>query len=151
MEAQLTSEQKTQLPRMADQTGGSSQIGALDIDFEPIHKQLDGLGNLEWGWDGYDAPKPSPEAIDAARSILEKMQGELVKPVWISASADGGVAFTFAAGGIRRAQVEVLNNGERFAHLYDLNGNSHTEDWAEALEGKSIIELAGAPGPNQGK
>ncbi|MGA8089463.1 MAG: hypothetical protein WCA10_19475 [Terracidiphilus sp.] len=118
-----------------------SQIKALDSDFAPFAKQLDGLCNLAEGWDGYDAPKPSPQAIKVARTILERMQEELVKPYWISASADGGVAFSFMAPGDRRAQIEVLNNGEKFAHLYDLNGDSHTEDWTENLEQKPFREL----------
>ena len=118
-----------------------SQIKALDTDFRPLAEQLDELNNLAVGWDGYDAPKPSPEAIDEARFVLVKMQQELVKPFWVSASADGGVAFSFVASGDRRAQIEILNNGERFAHLYDLSGNSHTEEWDEDAEGKPFREL----------
>jgi hypothetical protein len=111
-----------------------SQIMALDIDFAPLAKQLDDLGDLPEGWDGYDAPRPSAEAIREAHAVLRRMQEELVRPGWISASADGGVAFSFTAPNDRRAQIEVLNNGTKFAHLYDLSGNSHTEDWIGDLD-----------------
>jgi hypothetical protein len=115
-----------------------SQIEALDSEFATLAKQLEGLSNLAEGWDGYNAPKPSRHAIDEAKEILQGMQQELVRPYWISASADGGVAFSFASPGIQRAQIEILNNGEKFAHLYDLDGNSHTEDWTETPEGKTL-------------
>jgi hypothetical protein len=109
------------------------QIKALDSDFAPLDQQLDRLTGLTEGWDGYDAPAPSAQAISEAREILRRMQEELVKPQWVSASADGGIAFSFAAPNERRAQIEILNNGEKFAHLYDLKGNSHTEEWTEKL------------------
>lgn len=118
-----------------------SQIKALDSEFAIFAKQLEGLSNLEEGWDGYNAPKPSRQAIDEAQVILEGMQQELVRPYWISASADGGVAFSFASPGSQRAQIEILNNGEKFAHLYDLDGNSYTEDWTENPEGKTLRGL----------
>jgi hypothetical protein len=118
-----------------------SQIKALDSDFATFAKQLEGLNSLAEGWDGYNAPKPSRQAIEEAQAILEGLQQELVKPYWISASADGGVAFSFASPGNQRAQIEILNNGERFAHLYDLDGNSHIEDWTENPEGKTLRAL----------
>ena len=118
-----------------------SQIKALDSEFATFAKQLDGLSNLAEGWDGYNAPKPSRQAIDEAKAILQGMQEELVKPYWISASADGGVAFLFASPGNKRAQIEILNNGEMFSHLYDLDGNSRTEDWTENPEGKTLRGL----------
>ena len=118
-----------------------SQIRALDSAFATFDLQLDGLGQLAEGWDGYDAPVPSAEAIRSGREILRRLQEELLVPNWVSASADGGVAFSFAAPGNRRAQIEVLNNGEKFAHLYDLTGNSHTEDWAGTAQNKPFKEL----------
>ncbi len=118
-----------------------SQIKALDSEFAAFAKQLEGLSNLAEGWDGYIAPRPSRQAIDEAQAILQGMQQELVKPYWISASADGGVAFLFASPGNQRAQIEILNSGEKFAHLYDLDGNSHTEDWTENPEGKTLRSL----------
>ena len=117
------------------------QMKAMDIDFAPLKKQLEGLKQLQVGWDGYDAPKPSSTAIEAARDVLRRMQKELVKPQWISASADGGVAFSFAALDKRRAQVEVLNNGERFVHLYDLDGDSRTEEWQGDLQEQPFNKL----------
>jgi hypothetical protein len=117
------------------------QIKALDSNFAPLDQQLDVLTGLAEGWDGYDAPAPSMQVIAEAREILRQMQGELVIPQWITASADGGVAFSFAASNDRRAQVEVLNNGEKFAHLYDLKGNSHTEEWTEKLQEQPFKNL----------
>jgi len=118
-----------------------SQIRALDSDFAPLNEQLDKLTTFHVGWDGYDAPAPSLQTIKVARNILQRMQEELVRPYWVTASADGGVAFSFVSSGDRRAQVEVLNNGERFAHLYDLSGNSHTEEWAGDLENQPFRVL----------
>lgn len=119
----------------------NGQIKALDSDFAPLDQQLDRLAELSEGWDGYEAPSPSSQAIDEAREILRLMQQELVRPQWISASAEGGVAFSFAATGDRRAQIEVLNDGEKFAHLYDLHGNSHTEEWKGNLKDQPFAKL----------
>jgi len=115
-----------------------SQVKAMDVDFAPLEKQLDGLTHLQEGWDGYDAPTPSTQAIEQAQNVLRGMQGQLIRPQWISASADGGVAFSFAASDKRRAQIEVLNNGEKFVHLYDLDGNSHTEEWQGNVKDRSF-------------
>lgn len=118
-----------------------SQIKAFDSDFAALAVQLEELKNLPEGWDGYSAPEPTPQVIEEARQILDGLQEALMKPYWISASADGGVAFSFAASNERRAQIEILNSGEKFAHLYDLNGNSHTETWAENPAGETLRQL----------
>jgi len=118
-----------------------SQVNALNVVFLPLEKQLDKLCQLQAGWDGYEAPKPSEKAVSEAREVLERMQEALVTPHWIAASADGGVAFSFAALGNKRAQIEILNSGEKFAHLYDLNGNSHTEDWPRDLDERPFGDL----------
>jgi hypothetical protein len=117
------------------------QITALDSDFAPLERQLDQLGGLTQGWDGYNAPLPSAQAIEESRQILQRMQEQLVTPQWVSASAEGGVAFSFRSTGDRRAEIEILNSGEKFAHLYDLNGDSRTEEWAENLEGQRFDKL----------
>ena len=118
-----------------------SQIKAMEPDFAPLERRLEELGRLEGGWDGYDAPIPSSQAIADAQDVLRGMQEELLKPQWISAAADGGVAFLFAAPDKRRAQVEVLNNGERFVHFYDLDGNSRTEEWQSDLQEQPFSQL----------
>lgn len=118
-----------------------SQIRALDSDFAPLDQELDRLTELSEGWDGYDAPVPSCQAVEEAREILRLMQQELIRPQWISASAEGGVAFSFAASGDRRAQIEILNDSEKFAHLYDLHGNSYTEEWKGNLEDQPFAKL----------
>lgn len=118
-----------------------SQVDALNVEFAPLEKQLDSLSQLQEGWDGYDAPKPSESAVSEAREMLEKMQEALVKPFRVSAAADGGIAFSFISTSDKRAQVEVLNSGEKFAHLYDLSGNSRTEDWPRNLDQARFNEL----------
>ena len=117
------------------------QIKALDDEFATLDVQLDRLTALNEGWDGYDAPVPSPQAVNESRQILRQLQGELIKPQRISASAEGGIAFSFKASGERRAQIEVLNNGERFAHLYDLRGNSYTHEWPENYQSHPVSSL----------
>ncbi len=107
-----------------------SQRLALDLDFSRLERQLDSLASLKDGWDGYDAEIPSADVIDEARKVLRSLQNQLTKPQKVGPSAEGGVAFTFRSGD-RRVQIELLNNGERFAHLYDLHGNSDTQDWTE--------------------
>jgi hypothetical protein len=108
-----------------------SQIKALDSDFAPLDHRLDRLTYLDVGWDGYGAPAPTLQAVHEAREVLRQLQEELITPQRLSASAEGGIAFSFKASGDRRAQIEILNSGEKFVHLYDLIGNSYTHDWSE--------------------
>ncbi len=108
-----------------------SQRIALNTDFADLEKQLDALAGLKSGWDGYDADVPSTVVIGEARKVLRSLQNQLATPDKVGPSAEGGVAITFRSPGDRRVQIEILNNGERFAHLYDLHGNSNTNDWPE--------------------
>lgn len=117
------------------------QVKALNSRFAPLDRQLDSLSELHKGWDGYDAPSPTPQALSEARAVLGRLQRTLVTPQRVSASADGGVAFSFKASGNRRAQIEVLNTGEKFAHLYDLKGNSYTLDWPKDIDEEAFEEL----------
>lgn len=117
------------------------QIKALDSAFVPLDQQLDCLESLQEGWDGYYAEVPSMKSLSDARDILKRLHQELIRPQRISASADGGVAFSFRASGERRAQIEILNNGEKFAHLYDLRGNSYTNQWPTSYNEESFRSL----------
>lgn len=120
-----------------------AQIRALDIDFAGLDFQLDRLSALSVGWDGYDAPKPAEAVLGNARRILKLLQSELMMPRQITASAEGGVAFSFGSAGDRRAQIEILNNGEQFAHLYDLRGNSSTIESPQDDSPKAVKGLLG--------
>jgi len=117
------------------------QVRALDSDFASLNKQLDELTGLSTGWDGYSAPTPSTSAVSDARELLRKLQGELLKPYRVSASAEGGVAFSFRASRGRRVQIELLNEGEKYAHLYDTLGNSYTHEWPQNFENAAISTL----------
>jgi len=117
------------------------QIRALNSKFMSLGNELDTLREFEDGWDGYAAPAPSEYSLTVARTILGRLQESLVVPMRISACGDGGVAFSFSASGDRRAQIEVLNNGEKFAHLYDLSGNSYTYDWPQDIEQEPFGKL----------
>ena len=117
------------------------QVKALNSRFAPLDRQLDALERLKQGWDSYDAPPPNHAALCEARKILQRLHENLVLPERINASADGGVAFSLKASGNRRAQIEVLNNGEKFAHLYDLSGNSYTHDWPLDIDGEPFGNL----------
>ena len=107
------------------------QVKALDFDFARLEKDLECLGMVSKGWDGYDADKPSKDSIEGTRGLLRSLQRSLITPEKITPSAEGGVALSFKAPRNKRAQIEVLNNGERFAHLYDLDGNSQTFEWSK--------------------
>jgi len=117
------------------------QMIALDNEFAFLEIQLDRLKGLRNGWDGYGALAPAPSVVSEARDILRKLQESLVKPHRISASAEGGIAFSFKASGDRRVQIEILNDGERFAHFYDLRGNSYTHEWPVDFQDKPFSEL----------
>ena len=117
------------------------QIKALDVDFLDLDAQLDQLLGVKEGWDSYNAPAPDPDTIAEAREILDRLRAEVVRPQRISASAEGGVAVSFRAPGNRRAQIEILNNGERFAHLYDLNGSSYTLEWPDDYKNEPFEAL----------
>jgi hypothetical protein len=118
-----------------------SQIKALDSNFAPLDQRLDRLAGLDVGWDGYGAPAPTLHAVREAREVLRQLQEELITPQRLSASAEGGIAFSFKASGDRRAQIEILNSGEKFVHLYDLLGNSYTHDWSDLYGNEPFSNL----------
>ena len=66
---------------------------------------IDAMTRLEPGWDGWDAPPPSAEAIRLARQVLALADGE--KLLRVQASVIGGIGFTFRTG-----YLEVHNDGE---------------------------------------
>jgi hypothetical protein len=105
--------------------------------FEERKQEIDNLILVGSDWNSYSSPSPSLEAMDAAKHILDKLQGISLLPTRVLPSAEGGVAMVFLSSGINRAVAEALNNGETFVLLYDLNGNNQTIDWGTSTSENS--------------
>lgn len=76
------------------------------------------LSLLQEGWNGYDAPAPSPKAILTAQGFVETLLRENYEPKRVTASAVGGVAVTRRKGN-KKVYVEFFNDGTVYALFSD--------------------------------
>jgi hypothetical protein len=97
--------------------------------FDVLAEVVEQLVETPENWNSYDSPAPSALAVSNARPVLQALRTKLLQPERVVPSAEGGVAFTFISETPSRAIIESLNDGETFALLYDLNGNSRTIEW----------------------
>lgn len=73
---------------------------------------LDALTTLTDGWDGENAPAPSPAAIEAARPLLLDLSARGVTTVEVDADVMGGVAVTlYGASAGNSAWFAFSNDG----------------------------------------
>jgi hypothetical protein len=142
--------------------GGSSAtlIGEVGVESAAEWRasllgKLDELGDLEVGWDSYDAPPPDACACDWAREALRLLAaGVGFPPTRLAASGEGGIAISWRSGR-RTANVEFFNTGEILAAASDDMGHPEvwevrpdSDDLARAMETiREFIDptLAGAP------
>jgi hypothetical protein len=104
-------------------------LAATASPFYSLFECMDTFTNLPANWNSYGSAAPSNVAINQARYLLEWLQTTNIAPESVHASADGGIAFSFVSDTISRAEIESLNTGESYVLLYDLNGNSDTQEW----------------------
>lgn len=81
------------------------------LDWKAAFAKLEGLFQLDEGWDGEDAPKPDPELISAAtRWLTDKLNNAQADspPSRILASPDGDIVFQWVTSS-SRLQIEFLS------------------------------------------
>ena len=76
------------------------------------------LSKLRDGWNGYNAPPPSPKAILTAQSFVDTLLREKYEPKRVTPSAVGGVAVT-QRNRDKKVYVEFFNDGTVFALFSD--------------------------------
>lgn len=118
-----------------------SQYYSQSKEFAKLFDELARVAEIKNGWDAYNAPAPNSDAITFAELVLRKFQRYLVKPDWITSSAEGGVAISFLSKSDRRALIEFLNDGEKYVLLYDLQGETQTIELSEQLEDNGFEQL----------
>ncbi|MEQ1946443.1 MAG: hypothetical protein ABL995_04605 [Bryobacteraceae bacterium] len=89
------------------------KYGLIDAD-----EQLRRLSSLVDNWDSYGAPAPSPLSISKAKSVLQTLCTNLIRPSTIVASASGGISIYFL-NGEKSAYIENCNDGEQVLVMYD--------------------------------
>jgi len=89
-----------------------------NLDFS---EKLDSFGDLQQGWDSYDAPAPNACAIENARRILEflALAGATFLVRRVAPSVEGGVGIVFACQGQRYSDIECFNDGKIIAIASD--------------------------------
>ena len=85
--------------------------------FETHRDQLDQTAFLQENWNTYDSEPPNILARTITSKILNLLEEELLSPVRLSPSADGGIALSFVENK-NRAIIEVYNSGEIAAATY---------------------------------
>lgn len=73
--------------------------------------QLQRFRALPHGWDTYEAPPPSTEALEVAETTLEALWRLQIKPNSIAPMSEGGVVVSFRGVG-GRVSIECFNSGE---------------------------------------
>jgi hypothetical protein len=100
--------------------------------------KLDAMLELEPGWNGYDAPTPTHEAVETASyMIMATYQGkEFLNRV--SPSVNGGVGITFKnpdAKEYRKVYLEIDQGGETAA-MFVADGKINTIHVQDDFEGR---------------
>jgi len=86
--------------------------------FEKWYAKLQGLSQLNQGWDSYKAPAPTPLALRTAESYLDILRLVRWEPARLDASVMGGVGITHRVG-TRKVYVEFYNDGKVHALFSD--------------------------------
>ncbi len=104
--------------------------GSEDGASVELMMQLDALRGLRPGWDSYDAPVPSPQAIESASDFLGSVLASesAPAPVRVCASVEGGVGIVFQRGS-RYADVEFLNDGSIVGGALNGSGPVDVTEW----------------------
>lgn len=95
--------------------------------FTRLIKATSEVKTYELGWDGYDAPIPSDDAIKYGIEILNKLKATELSPYSVLPSADGGIGISFRGRDGRRAALEILNDGSSTYSVYGKGRPSRTE------------------------
>ena len=112
---------------------GLRASGSKDSTSAELMRQLETLRGLRPGWDSYDAPVLSPQAIELARDFLGSVLASesAPTPVRVCASVEGGVGIVFQRGS-RYADVEFLNDGSIVGGASDGGGRVDVAEWRDA-------------------
>lgn len=78
--------------------------------FRTFQDKLYAMAELEDGWDSYDAPAPSQNAIAAASEFLNFLPSSKRVPIHVGATVSGGVGFTLV-NGAREVAIQFKNHG----------------------------------------
>ena len=90
---------------------------------------LPSLLNASEAWDYEEFPAPNLSAVEGAQDMLRAMRFNTVFPEAIKPSAEGGIRVCVCRACRNRAIVESLNDNERYALLYNLDGKTLTIEW----------------------
>ena len=85
--------------------------------FDALQAQLFKSAAYGANWDSYGAEAPSPNSVAAVQIFLGEAQALEILPTAIVASAEGGLAAYFIAGG-RTSYIEFYNDGETIVAHY---------------------------------
>jgi hypothetical protein len=75
------------------------------------------LGQLREGWNGYDAPAPSKEAISTAETFVDLLVREKYEPRRLAPSVIGGVGVTRRRHD-KSVYIEFYNDGKKVFALF---------------------------------
>ncbi len=107
---------------------GASQLLTNACEVDRMRELVWSFRDLPQNWNEHCSPVPSSEAIAATSRVLQSIKFSVVVPERVQPSADGGIALTYVGKGLNRAMIEVLNEGEQYAVLYDTEGNAEVLD-----------------------
>jgi hypothetical protein len=113
-DAQLADESSFEL---SDPRGFADRVKAKWAS-EEMNERLRSLADLSNGWNSYEAPSPSQDAIRNARGFLALLSIRGLKPDRLEPSAMGGIGISFTSAK-REVATELYNNGTAHALFAD--------------------------------
>jgi hypothetical protein len=117
-------------PASADKSNFESSRFYEDNNiFNKFQARITALSLIKDNWNSHGSEAPSEKSINDAYKVLSSLRNHLLLPERVLPSAEGGVSFTFVSDKPCRGAIEVLNTGESYLLLYDLQGNSYVSEW----------------------
>lgn len=122
-----------------------SGLPANEVALADMEKKLSLIRELAEGWDGYNAPSPSPNSIERARAFAVFLLKQGIDPIpTLVPSVVGGVGFTFYADE-DRGNIEFDNEGDVTIAFSRLQGGERSYsvaevDWDDGKPEESALE-----------
>lgn len=108
----------------------SSRTLQLEALFSLLFAELEHAAAHPDDWDSYGAPAPNYETVSLTRDLLAQARKQVLEPITVVASAEGGIATYFMRGG-GTCYIEHQNSGDSVLVMYSDDGPSTVVDLDE--------------------
>ena len=122
-------------------------VELVSAEGSPLYRRLDALGEIRDNWDSYGGAPPTPMSLQAARSLLSKLDQRFgiplrrdVSPFHVAPLPSGGVQLEWI-GPSKDIEVEVGPDGGLAYLLIDRSGGERRFVEDEGVPDATVLEL----------